>query len=210
MKKFFATILILNFLNLNVLAYDDALRDNLIDTLNKDLKIQKQAPVVYEDNVVKNMKENFIYAKGNSNQKFDFESLDEQVVKITPAQYYTTRTNLAEGDLINFVLAQDVTIKNKLYKKGTKVIARVENLSQNGARGVPADLVIDNFVLAPNVKLAGSIEKKGANRSLWLYPTSSVLIATIIFSPAGLLMLPIRGGHAKLKPNHVYNLNYIE
>ncbi len=230
MKKFFALILILNFFSLNLFAAEDLVSDHLVDlldknlkinktepskisddfaskTLNPNLKIEKQAPIVYQDSVVEKMSKNFTYSTGDKKQKFDFENLDEKVVKISPQKYYTTRKNLNEGELLNFVLVQDVTIKNKLYKKGTPVLARVENLSANSAYGVPADLVIDNFVLAPDVKLNGQIEKKGANRTLWLYPTSVVLLP---FFGAGLLLLPIRGGHAKLKPKHIYELTYVE
>lgn len=171
MKKFFVAILLLNFLNLNVFALETVFRDTLVEdldkdlkivpvkeqkikddfvlrTLDKNLKIQKQAHVVYEDNAIKDIPCNFTYIAGNKNQKFDFESLDETTVKISPEKYYTTRVEIKEGDLINFVLVQDVKIQNKIYKKGTKVIGRVETLSMNGAYGVPADLVVDNFVLA--------------------------------------------------------------
>lgn len=230
MKKLFAAILILNFFSLNVFAIEDVFEDSLVKNLSKDLKIeqvkkqeikddfidrtldknlkiQKQVPVVYQDNAIKELAQTHIYITGNKEQKFDFESLDEQVVKVSPKKYYTTRTNLEEGDLINFVLVQDVTIKNKTYKKGTPVIARVETVSKNGAYGVPSDLVIDNFILNSNVKLTGSIEKKGANRSLWVYPCAYGLSW---FFGLGLLFLPIRGGHAKLKPNHTYELTFVE
>lgn len=230
MKKLFAVILILNFFSLNVFAIEDVFEDNLVKSLSKDLKIehvktqeikddfanktldknlkiQKQTPVVYTDNIPKELVQTQTYIAGNKEQKFDFESLDELIVKVSPKKYYTTRTKLKEGDLINFVLAQDVIIKDKTYKKGTNVTARVEMVSQNGAFGVPSDLVIDNFILNSDIKLTGNIEKKGANRSLWVYPCAYGLSW---FFGVSLLLLPIRGGHAKLRPNHVYSLNYIE
>lgn len=230
MKKLFAAILILNFFSLNVFAIEDVFEDSLANSLSKDLKIeqvenqeiiddfadktldknlkiQKQTPVIYTDNVPRVLALTQTYVAGDKEQKFDFESLNEQVVKVSPKQYYTTREDLAEGDLIKFVLVQDVTIKNKTYKKGTNVTARVETVSQNKAFGVPADLVVDNFVLNSNIKLVGNIEKKGADRSLWVYPCAYGLSW---FFGVSLLLLPIRGGHAKLSPSHVYNLNYVE
>ena len=54
-------------------------------------------------------------------------------------------------------------------------------------------------------RLAGEISKTGANRSLWLYPT---IYMTTLFFGVGLLLIPIRGGHAKIKPQQTFTVYY--
>lgn len=174
--------------------------DNLVNNLDKNLKIQKeiQRPVV--DNLVFNLDKNSTKPlnKAEVNVKYDGDK-----IKVAPLKYYTTRKDLFEGKIIDFILVQDTKINNKLYKKGTTIKARVETLSQNGAYGVPADLVVGNFTLPDNLTLHGDITKQGANRSLWVYPTGYILTPFFLI---GLLIFPIRGGHVKLKPEKVYDI----
>ena len=68
--------------------------------------------------------------------------------------------------------------------------------------GVPADLVIGSFTLN-GVPLGGEINKTGANRSLWVYPC---MYGTLWFFGIGVLFIPIRGGHAKIKTTETYTL----
>ena len=119
-------------------------------------------------------------------------------------KYHSTRRKLYEGEYIDFVLVEDAKIENKTYQKGTIIKARVETLSKNGAYGVPADLVIGSFTMPDNVVLNGQITKQGANRSLWVYPTG-YLLTPILF--IGLPIFAIRGGHVKLRPSKVYEID---
>ena len=112
---------------------------------------------------------------------------DGDKIKVAPLKYHTTRKDLFEGKIIDFILVEDTRINNKLYKKGTTIKARVETLSQNGAYGVPADLVIGNFTLPDNLTLHGDITQQGANRSLWVYPTGYILTPFFLI---GLLIFP--------------------
>ena len=154
------------------------------NTLDKSLKINKSIPVKIEDSLAlkinsKDIKFNYY----DKNQKFDFSKASVQIARVRPLKYYTTRKNLKEGQYIDFELTQDVNINNVVYKRGTSVKARVENISPNLAYGVPADLVVDNFVLANKIQLSGQIEKRGANRAIWIYP---VAYTTSIFFGLGL------------------------
>ncbi len=47
------------------------------------------------------------------------------------------------------------------------------------------------------------ISKRGTDRVLWVYPSFYIFNC---FFGAGLLLIPIRGGHVKLKPGKVYEL----
>jgi len=169
--------------------------DNLAEKLNKNLKIEKENQRLVVDSFALNLNKT---NKNNANVKFDGDK-----VKVSPLNYLTTRKDLFEGKIIDFILIEDIKINNKTYKKGTLVKARVETLSQNSAYGVPADLVIGNFTLPNNFVLHGNITKQGANRAIWVYPTGYILMP---FFFIGLLIFPIRGGHVKLKPEKVYNI----
>lgn len=123
-------------------------------------------------------------------------------VQIKIKKNLTTKEKLQEGNWIYFETLNDAKINNVSYKKGTQVKARIETISQNKIWGTPADLIIGNFSIG-NTPLLGEINKTGANRALWLYPT--VYFGTFLFG-AGLLLIPIRGGHAKIKTTEKYTL----
>ena len=130
----------------------------------------------------------------------DYNSATAVPVKIK--RYFTTRSHIQEGDYIEFATTKDVVIKKKLYPAGTTVKARVETISQNKAMGVPSDLIVGNFSIE-GIPLAGEVSKTGANRSFWVYPCT---YGFLFFFGAGLLFIPIRGGHAKITKRQTYTL----
>lgn len=107
-----------------------------------------------------------------------------------------------EGDYVEFETVKPVVINNKEYPAGTTVKGRVETISPNDMRGTPGDIVISNFEI-DGIKMHGELAKTGANRTLWLYPTSIVFSA---FFGLGVLLLFIRGGHAKITPAQVFTV----
>ncbi len=107
-----------------------------------------------------------------------------------------------EGDYVEFETVKPVVINNKEYPTGTTVKGRVETISPNDMRGTPGDIVISNFEI-DGIKMHGELAKTGANRTLWLYPTSIVFSA---FFGLGVLLLFIRGGHAKITPAQVFTV----
>lgn len=133
-----------------------------------------------------------------------YSDADSIPVKIRIKKYLSTRQKNDEGDTLDFETVSEVKIKNKVYPAGTTVKARIETISYNKVMGVPSDLVVGNFLIDNN-PLSGEINKIGANRSLWLYPT---VYLTSCFFGAGLLLIPIRGGHAKIRPNQHYTVYY--
>lgn len=184
MKKILALLLCLNIFLVPVWAL--LIEDEFVDeTLDKNLKIKKSKYIPIADNLSEN--------------KY-------QEIKIRIKNEYSTKDNLDEGDYIDFVTVEDVKLKDKIYPKDSIVKARIETISQNKAWGVPSDLIVGNFTLDNN-KLTGEISKTGANRSLWLYPAVEI---GCIFLGAGLLLIPIRGGHAKIKPTETYSLYVTE
>lgn len=107
-----------------------------------------------------------------------------------------------EGDYVEFETVKPVVINNKEYPTGTTVKGRVETISPNDMRGTPGDIVVSNFEI-DGIKMHGELAKTGANRTLWLYPTSIVFSA---FFGLGVLLLFIRGGHAKITPSQVFTV----
>lgn len=107
-----------------------------------------------------------------------------------------------EGDYVEFETVKPVVINKKEYPAGTTVKGRVETISPNDMRGTPGDIVISNFEI-DGIKMYGELAKTGANRTLWLYPTSIVFSA---FFGLGVLLLFIRGGHAKITPAQVFTV----
>lgn len=118
----------------------------------------------------------------------------------------TTKSQPDEGSYLDFETVSDVKINNVIYPAGTNVQGRIETVSMNSSMGVPADLVIGNFRIK-NIPLDGEIKKIGSNRSLWVYPCA---YAGCLFFGAGLLLMPIRGGHAKIKADEIFTLNFVQ
>ena len=133
-----------------------------------------------------------------------FNKEDALAIKIRIKKYFTTKQKLEEGDFIEFETISENKIENKIYPIGTTVKARIETISYNKSYGVPSDVVVGNFSI-DNIPLQGEISKTGANRTLWLYPVS--YIGTIFFG-LGILLLPIRGGHAKIKQKQIFTVFY--
>lgn len=134
------------------------------------------------------------------------DKLELEQIEIRICNYLTTRNRkVDEGDYIEFETLKPITIKNVIYPKGTIVRGRIETISQNKTKGVPADIVIGNFTIDNN-PLIGEIEKTGANRAIWLYPTSC--IGCGLFG-LGVFLLFIRGGHAKIsqKKHFILHVN---
>ncbi len=209
------------------LAIKNASKPVIVDdfaqnSLDKNKQIKTHKNIIIEDKFAENNKNKNTHAKPkieiydtpvkltkNTTEKRARKfstSTGGKAIKIKIKKRLSTKHEIDEGDYIEFETVSDVKIKNKTYAKGTAVRARVETISQNKIWGVPADLAVSNFSIN-GISLAGEINKTGANRSLWLYPT--VYITTFCFG-LGLLLIPIRGGHAKITPEQIYTINYFE
>lgn len=123
-------------------------------------------------------------------------------VEVRILQPFTTKNKPIEGDFLQFVTTKDITYKNKIYPAGTPVKARIETVSQNDVWGVPADLVLGNFVMN-DIHLVGEVSKTGAKRVLWVRPLA---ILSGVFTGAGFFFIFMRGGHAKINPEDTYTV----
>lgn len=214
MKKIIAILLCLNIV-FAPFCMAEITDDFVESSLNKNLKIKNHQYIPIDDNFVKlnkniNPPKKFVEIKeitpSMPKKKFSprvviFDNNCKEI-KVKIKDFYSTKNKLSEGDYIDFITINDIKIKDKLYPKNTIVKARIETISENGAFGIPSDVIIGNFSI-DDTFLSGEIKKRGANRSLWLYPTVYV---TSCFFGIGLLLIPIRGGHAKIQPKETFTL----
>ena len=157
-----------------------AVVDELAESLNKNLKIKP-----------------YIQPKISENS---------QIIKVKIKESFSSKNQFDEGDEIIFLTLDEINLKGKIYKKDTPIKAQIELISQNKSLGVPANVVIGNFTL-DEFKFFGEISKKGANRALWVQP----LVQTgSLFFGAGLVFIPIRGGHVKINPKEEFELELYE
>lgn len=165
-------------LNLISLTAFSEIKDDFVEkTLDKNLKIPDKKIVVYKENMTP--------------------------VHVRIKKPFSTKSNLVEeGDTVEFELTETAVIKNKTYPAGTPVKARLETVSMNDIMGVPADVVFGSFNI-DGTALGGEITKTGANRTLWVYPCH---YGFNIFFALGYAFMPIRGGHAKVKPSETFTL----
>lgn len=134
----------------------------------------------------------------------DFNNLQKTTFKLKPnISISTGNKRLKEGSKIEFILAEDFWYKKQFFPKGTKVNAQVEIILPNSKMGFPSTLEIGNFQIN-NEKIDANLTKDGANRTIWLAPT---IYITSLFFFVGLLLIPIKGGHAKLYKNKIYTVN---
>lgn len=213
------------------------IQDELVNTslMNKNFKIEVKKDVPITDNLVekKLIEKDFnntpngkteikdVFAEKalvqrqnemkTANGEYDIDPTRRIPVKLKVNQEYTTKCNLEEGQIINFEIAEDVKVGSGIFiPKDTKVTARVETVSMNEAFGVPADLIVEKFMVNVSNKemfpLEGaSLKRVGANRAIWLYP---LVYGGCFCFGAGLLFIPIRGGHAKLRIKDTYVVYY--
>lgn len=120
----------------------------------------------------------------------------------------STKHKIKEGDSIVFETTNDVVINDEYLPEGTRIIGRVEIISNSDKMGTPANIIIDNFYVEnrPDICLYGNVSKTGANRSLWVYPLYQA--GNIMFYVAGFVFVPIHGGHAKVSTSDKFTLYY--
>lgn len=141
------------------------------------------------------------YRQNPSNycKAYKFEDLNKIPLKLNIISDVTTKKNLTEGQKLLFLTTEDVVLSHKkVLPAGSRVFGRVETISKNEMMGIPANLIVGNFKIEymPTIELQGSINKQGANRSIWVKPLAPILFA-------------VRGGHAKIKVQDTYEIYYI-
>lgn len=124
-------------------------------------------------------------------------------VQIKPADKISTAgSKVQEGDVVDFVVLNDVYKNSKLYLYGgEKVLGTITSLKSNNFLYEPAEIYIENFstidTTGKSVKLDGIIYKKGNDFSM---------ITQFIPFPC----FALKGGQARLRPNKDVFTLYLE
>lgn len=137
------------------------------------------------------------------NLNYDYTSVEKIPIKLQISKAITTKNNeISEGQLIDFVVREDVKYNHKVViPKGTKVTAVVQTYQSRGMNGIPGIIVLDNFKI-PNVnnsRLKSIYIKRGQDRSYIVFP---IKWALTLIPFAGYSTNLILGGHAQIKKKH--------
>ena len=145
--------------------------------------------------------------KITSKNKYDFTK-KVVPIKIKIAEHLKSTREILEGSTIPFVAQHDFEINGKKYNSGTKILGRVETISESDKMGTPESIKISNFYIPDQegIDLYGSISKTGANRALWVYPLYQA--GNVCFYVAGFVFVPIHGGRAKLLTSESFTVFY--
>lgn len=137
------------------------------------------------------------------NLRYDYSSVDKVPVKLQISKPITTKNDsVIEGQLIDFVVREDVKYNHKVViPKGTKATAVVQTYQSRGMNGIPAIIVLDNFQIenVEKYKLKHVYIKRGQDRSYIVFP---IKWALTLIPFAGYSTNLILGGHAYIKRKH--------
>ena len=189
----------------NVPINDELLEDNgFITNLENYIIPEKFVPDEYF--IEKNIDLSKV-RKITSKNKYDFTKKFVPI-QIKIAEQLKSTREILEGSTIPFIAQHDFEINGKKYDRGTKIIGRVETISESDKMGTPESIKISNFYIPDKeeINLSGSISKTGANRSIWVYPLYQA--GNICFYVAGFVFVPIHGGKAKLLTSESFTLFY--
>jgi len=140
--------------------------------------------------------------------KYDYTETNKIAIKLAITQNVKSEKELSEGQILNFVIKEDVFLDDKIViHKDTPVTARVETLIKNGMNGIPATIILGDFKIQDIKKgqLTEFYEIEGQDRSIIVFPLKWALT---ILPPSGSLTNFIKGGHAKIKTKKPITIYY--
>ena len=187
----------------------ELIRDELVETtLDSSLKPKPYVQKVYKDKLVEKTLLGKNLPMPVPNLHYNYADSDGVVVKLRPKTKISTGGKLRDGDVVKFVVTQNIVHNGKvILEKNSEVSAVVENISPNDRYGVPASIVISRFSseVLPDKTLDGEINLQGKNNSLWVYPLSYFLMP---FFGAGFGTTFIRGGNVNISPDETIEIYY--
>lgn len=150
-----------------------------------------------------------VYPKANLN--YDYTNINYIPIKIKFVDIVTSKEGRNfVGQVVKFVTVEDVyNGKRKIVAKDSIGTAKIEFLVPRGTMGSAGELIISDFDIEGlnKKKFDTQIIKRGLN----LVTFVSVLryTAGIVIPGTGILCILIRGGHAKIKPDKVFEIRYV-
>ena len=159
-----------------------------------------------EDFLIKNL-DNLNCEKPIAHTEYNYESTEKVPIKLRINKKIKDN-NVYEGQELEFVVLYSTVYKKKvIIPKKTLVKARVETVISSGMNGIPASIIIGNFIIpnVPQSKISNTYEVIGQDRSLVVFPLKWALT---ILPPTGSLTNFIMGGHAKLSTDDTIEIYY--
>ena len=138
---------------------------------------------------------------------YNYENVEFYTIKLSPIETISTKDDVYEGQIIHFVVREDVFVNGKkLLNAGDFVDGRIEMIVNSRRGGLPAEIVIDNFEI-PNVKKSQILSEynKVGRYSWWFRVAKLVVPAPIAVLPIGKI---VKGGHAKISSQDVIKIKY--
>lgn len=134
------------------------------------------------------------------NTEYDYTSTNRLDVKLEldGPKISTKKKAIQEGQKVQFRVKQDVKYKGKtIIPKHTLVTGIIQTFVSKGMNGIPATIIIDNIQIEgiDKSKIKGTIIKKGADFSLFVFPLKWALT---ILPPTGSFTNFIPGGNATI------------
>lgn len=180
-------------------------------------KPQKDVALIEDKIIVQELKTKTLREQNLTKPVFNYNSIDFDTNTINIPVSSTClisvkKQHLDEGMKVKFQVVEDVKINNLLFvKKDTPVEGIIETITKSSGGGDPEEIIIGRFVTndvnGNKIDLAGQIQKKGANRALWIRPLVWLGCASFFGTPLVVLLL-VKGGPVKIKPEQKYALYY--
>ena len=141
-------------------------------------------------------------------EKYNYEDTTSIPVKLVVTNRIKSEKDLYEGQELEFRVTENVVYNHKiLVRSGTPATARVETIIANGMNGIPASVILGDFIVGDlkNSRLTMEYEKYGMDLSLFVFPIKWLLTP---LPPTGSLTNFIKGGHVKFKENKEITIFY--
>lgn len=181
------------------------------------VKPKVEIPIIEDKAVNQTLKAKVFREQNSTKPVFKYQSIDYDTdtlnVPVSSVSFLSIKSaHLDEGTKVNFRIAEDVMKNNMLFiKKDTPAIGIIETITKSSSGGDPEEMIIGRFFTKDAneniINLSGQIQKKGANRALWIRPLVWIGCASFFGTPL-VVLLAIKGGRVKIKPEQKFILTY--
>lgn len=170
--------------------------------------ISVNAEIVHDDFMDKHI-ETVNIKKPVTNTNYNYESVEKIPIKLKITETINTKHDGVYDEMpLSFFVKEDVRHNGKvIIRKGEVVRANVETYMERGMNGIPAVIIVDNFVIkgiSPK-KIKGTYITRGLNLSLVVFPLKWALTP---IPGVGSLTNLILGGNAKISNRKTVTIYY--
>ena len=163
---------------------------------------------IIKDELVEETLKGKVFDEIEVNTDYNYESTERLVIKLKILHDISTKKYIQEGDILKFVVKQNVRYNRKLIvKQGTIATARVKAYTTRGLNGIPGQIIIDDFKIPglDSNKLKSTYINRGLDLTVLVLPIKWAL-TPIPF--VGSFTNLIIGGHGKITDKDNITLYY--